>query len=109
MSNQETTDGGSSGRSALWNDLGTLMRFAREWRGLSQTAAAGQTGVQPETIRRVEAATSNVGLGTLQRYLGGLDFCFELVLKDQTTGEELGRVSLPTAIEDAMGQRRRAE
>jgi transcriptional regulator with XRE-family HTH domain len=68
-----------------------LVRSVRERRGLSVGAAADRTGVQPQTIARVERGEADVHLGTLLRYLRALSCSLDLLVVDDATGEVIAR------------------
>ena len=75
-------------------DLAALLRTLRTRRGLSQLAAADAAGIQPQTVRQLEQAGGDPRLGTVRRYAAGLGCGVELVLRDDATGDAIGRVVL---------------
>jgi ribosome-binding protein aMBF1 (putative translation factor) len=76
-------------------DIAILLHRAREQRGLSQAAAAAQTGFAQQAVSRMERPRTNVQIATLQRYLGALGYEVEIRIKEPSTGEVAGSVSLP--------------
>lgn len=76
-------------------DLGEVLRQVRERRGLSQRAAAFETGIQPSTVNRAERGEGSLRLATLQAYLAGLDCSLELTIRDRETDEVIGMALLP--------------
>jgi transcriptional regulator with XRE-family HTH domain len=68
-----------------------LVRSVRVRRGLSLAAAADRTGIQAQTIARVERGEADVHLGTLLRYLRALGCALDLAVVDDATGEVIAR------------------
>lgn len=73
-------------------DLAILLHHARMARGLTQTAAARQTGVKQQAISRWENTHPNMKLDTLQSYLEALGYKLDVVIRDIETGEILNPV-----------------
>lgn len=85
----------SAAEAAL--DLAYLLHRAREERGLTQAAAAAQTGLHQQAISRLERSLRNVQLDTLQRYLDALGYTIDIEVKDKQTGQVLGTATLSSA------------
>lgn len=83
--------GGTDDRA---ENLAALLRALRRRRGVSQVAAATAAHLQPQTVGRLEQAGSDPRIGTLRRYAAGLGCTIEFVLRDDGTGETVGRVRL---------------
>ncbi len=77
------------------DDLGEVLRQVRARRGLSQRAAAFETGIQPSTVNRAEQGEGSLRLATLQAYLNGLGYTLELAIRQRQSGEVIGSVLLP--------------
>ena len=75
-------------------DLAVALHRAREHRGLSQAAAAERAGLHQQAVSRLERPHANVRLGTLQRYLGALEYEIEINVVDAATGSSTARAVL---------------
>jgi transcriptional regulator with XRE-family HTH domain len=76
-------------------DIAILLHRARELRGLTQAAAAAQTGLRQQAISRFEQPHANPQLGTLQKYLSALGYALEITVVDPETGNKPASVTLP--------------
>src|SRR5258708_30053676 len=75
-------------------DLACMLYQIRQEQGLTQSKAAERTGLKQQAISRLEKATANIQLGTLQRYLGALGYRIEISVIDNRTGDVAGKSSL---------------
>ena len=78
-------------------DLASILYHIRQEQGLTQRQAAERAALKQQAISRLEKAASNVQLGTLQRYLGALDYRIEISVIDNHTGNVAGKTSLSHA------------
>ncbi len=84
---------------ATGTNLGEVLRQVRERQGLSQRAAAFETGIQPSTVNRAERGEGSLRLATLQAYLAGLGCTLEMTIRERRTGEVIGSAFLPSSDE----------
>jgi len=78
-------------------DIASILYQIRQEQGLTQHKAAKRSGLKQQAISRLEKATSNIQLGTLQRYLGALGYSIEIRVIDNDTGNVAGRTSYSQA------------
>jgi DNA-binding XRE family transcriptional regulator len=78
-------------------DLACMLYHIRQEEGLTQREAAERAGLKQQAISRLEKAASNMQLGTLQRYLGALEYRIEISVIDNRTGNVAGKTSLSLA------------
>jgi transcriptional regulator with XRE-family HTH domain len=82
------------GTAEIRSRVALLARSVRERRRLSLSAAADRSGVQAQTVARIERGETDVQLGTLSRYLGALGCSLDLAAIDDETGEVVARTRL---------------
>lgn len=78
-------------------DIAILLHRVREYRGLSQSAAARSAGLQQQAISRLEQHGANPQLETIRTYLSALGFGVELSVIDLDTGEAAFSMLLPAS------------
>ena len=76
-------------------DLASLLYHLHHTHGLTRQKAAEQTGLRLQAISHLEQASSNLQLGTLQRYLGALGYHLEISVIDDRTGKRTTTRGLP--------------
>jgi transcriptional regulator with XRE-family HTH domain len=82
------------GTAEIRSRVALLARSVRERRRLSLSAAADRSGVQAQTVARIERGETDVQLGTLSRYLRALGCSLDLAAIDDETGEVVARTRL---------------
>jgi transcriptional regulator with XRE-family HTH domain len=60
--------------------IGRRLRFFRVTKGLSRAAAAADTGIPPDAIRRIEESTAASDEDLLLEYIGRLGLSYDLIL-----------------------------
>lgn len=68
-------------------DLARLIYAAREHRGLTQTQAAREAGVQQQLVSRLEGGTAQPTFKSVERYLRHLGFALKVSLIDEESHE----------------------
>lgn len=75
-------------------DVALLAEQARLHSRITQAEAARRSGLKQQAISRIENATVNVTLRTLERYLRRLGYALELALRYEATHETVERITL---------------